>query len=111
MHKIVISDTSILIIFQKIDALYILEKVYGKLITTPEVEKEFGDELPNWITVQQVKDKKYQLFLETQLDIGEASAIALAIELGNSTLLLDDLNARKIAQSLNLKNNWFNWYY
>ena len=62
MPKIVISDTSILILFQKIGELKLLEEVYGELITTPEIAKEYGEELPNWIKVQAVSDKKYQVF-------------------------------------------------
>lgn len=103
MPKIVISDTSTLIIFHKIEHLNLLEKVYGELITTPEIAKEFGEELPKWIKIQFVSDRKYQEFLETQVDVGEASAIALAKELDDTLLLLDDLKARKLAIRLNLK--------
>lgn len=97
MHKIVISDTSSLIIFHKIDRLSLLEQVYGGLITTPEIADEFGEKLPEWVKIQSVSDKKYQKFLETQVDYGEASAIALAAEFDDVTLLLDDLKARKLA--------------
>ncbi|QGY42661.1 DUF3368 domain-containing protein [Maribellus comscasis] len=103
MPKIVISDTSALILFHKIDELNLLEKVYGELITTPEIAEEFGEELPSWIKIQFVKNKKYQKLLETQLDYGEASAIALATELEDVLLLLDDLKARKLAVRLNFK--------
>jgi predicted nucleic acid-binding protein len=103
MTKIVISDTSTLIIFRKINNFDLLAKVYGELITTPEIAKEFGENLPKWIIIQSVKDKKYQEFLETQVDLGEASAIALAKELDDVLLLLDDLKARKLATRLNLK--------
>jgi predicted nucleic acid-binding protein len=103
MHKIVISDTSTLIILHKINELNILKHVYGELITTPEIAKEFGEKLPDWITVQSVTDEKYQRFLETQVDRGEASAIALASEFKDVTLLLDDLKARKLAVKLKLK--------
>ena len=103
MHRIVISDTSTLIILHKINELNILKQVYGELITTPEIAEEFGEKLPDWITVQSVTDKKYQWFLETQVDRGEASAIALAVEFEDVTLLLDDLKARKLALKLNLK--------
>jgi predicted nucleic acid-binding protein len=103
MPKIVISDTSTLIIFRKINNFDLLAKVYGELITTPEIAKEFGENLPKWIIIQSVKDKKYQEFLETQVDLGEASAIALAKELDDVLLLLDDLKARKLATRLNLK--------
>jgi len=103
MHEIVISDTSCLILFQKIGELDLLRKVYDSVLTTPEVAKEFSEELPYWIKIEKVKDKKYQEFLETQVDLGETSAIALAKELDSPLLLLDDLKARKLAAKLNLK--------
>lgn len=103
MPKIVISDTSTLILFQKIDEFNLLKKVYSELITTPEIADEFGEELPEWIKIQTVSDKKYQNFLETQVDCGEASAIALATEYDDVLLLLDDLKARKLAFRLNFK--------
>jgi predicted nucleic acid-binding protein len=97
MPKVVISDTSTLIIFQKIDEFNLLRKVYGELITTPEIAEEFGEKIPDWIKIETVEDKKYQDFLETQVDLGEASAIALATEYEDVLLLLDDLKARKVA--------------
>ncbi len=103
MHSIVISDTSCLIIFNKIGQLDILRKVYDNVITTPEVAQEFSENLPDWIIIKEVKDKKYQEFIETQIDRGEASAIALAKEIENPLLLIDDLKARKLALKLNLK--------
>lgn len=103
MPKTVISDTSTLILFHKIDEFNLLEKVYKKLITTPEIAEEFGEKLPDWIDIQSVSDKKYQDFLETQVDYGEASAIALAAEFDDVLLLLDDLKARKLAARLNFK--------
>ena len=81
----------------------LLQKVYGELTTTPEIADEFGEDLPDWIKIQSVSDKKYQNFLETQLDCGEASAIALASEFDNVLLLLDDLKARKLATLLKFK--------
>lgn len=44
-----------------------------------------------------------QKSLELQLDLGEASAIALAHEIPNSTLILDDLKGRKAAKLLKMK--------
>ena len=103
MPKIVISDTSTLILFHKIEEFSLLQKVYGELITTPEIAEEFGEILPDWIKIQSVSDKKYQDFLETQVDYGEASAIALASEYEDVLLLLDDLKARKLATRLKFK--------
>ena len=38
-----------------------------------------------------------------QIDKGEASAIALAIELSDSVVILDDYKARKFAESLGIQ--------
>lgn len=103
MPKIVISDTSTLILFHKIDEFSLLHKVYGELVTTPEIAEEFGEKLPGWIKIQSVSDKKYQYFLETQVDFGEASAIALVTDYDDVLLLLDDLKARKLATRLKFK--------
>ena len=73
------------------------------MITTPEIAKEFGEELPGWIKIQSVADIKYQDFLYTQVDYGEASALALASEFDDVLLLLDDLKARKLAMRLKFK--------
>lgn len=101
MLRIVISDTSTLILFHNIGELELLQKVYTELVTTPEIALEYGEPLPEWIKLHEVKDKKYQALLEIQVDKGEASAIALASELDNAFLLLDDLKARKLAKQLN----------
>lgn len=103
MPKVVISDTSTLILFDKIDEFNLLKSVYGELFTTPEIAEEFGEKLPDWIKIQPVSDKKYQSFLETQVDYGEASAIALATQFDDVLLLLDDLKARKLAARLKFK--------
>ncbi len=103
MRKIIISDTSTLILFHKIEEMSILHGVYGEIITTPEVAEEFGEELPHWIKVQSVSDKKYQKLLELQVDYGEASALALASEFEDVLLLLDDLKARKLAEKLQFR--------
>ncbi|NOX87073.1 MAG: DUF3368 domain-containing protein [Chlorobi bacterium] len=103
MPRTVISDTSTLILFQKIGNIDLINKVYGEIIITPEVAGEFGETLPEWIKTKPASDKKYQKILETQIDNGEASIIALAKEFDNALLLLDDLKARKLAAKLNIR--------
>ncbi len=103
MPKVVISDTSVLILFHKIDEFEILKDVYRELITTPQIAAEFGDVLPKWIKIQAPTDEKYQNLLATQIDKGEASAIALAVEYKNVLILVDDLKARKLATKLGFK--------
>lgn len=62
MPRIVVSDASTLILFDKIDAFSLLQKVYGELMTTPEVAEEFGENLPNWIKIQSVQIKNIKNF-------------------------------------------------
>ncbi len=102
MPKAIISDTSCLILLDKIGEIEILHKLFGTIITTQEVAKEFGQPLPSWLKIQQPADKNYQSIIETSLDKGEASAIALAIELDDCLLIIDDLKGRKFAQQLGL---------
>jgi predicted nucleic acid-binding protein len=79
-----------------------LQKVFGEVITTEVVAAEFGKVLPDWIKVESALDRKYQALLELEIDQGEASAIALSLEKKNTLLILDDLQARKLAKKLNL---------
>ena len=104
MPKYVIADASVLIILDKINHLILLKGVYKQIFTTPEISDEYGKPLPDWIKIEPTKDKKYQKIIETQVDLGEASAIALALEHDDNTLLiLDDLRARKLAKRLGMK--------
>lgn len=102
MHKIIISDASCFIILVKIGELNILQKLYNQIVTTSEIAMEFGEPLPNWVLIKDVTDKYRQRILEMQIDKGESSAIALALEIENSTLILDDFKARKVATNLGL---------
>jgi predicted nucleic acid-binding protein len=102
MHKTIVSDTSCLILLRNIDELNILEKLYGEVIITSIIEKEYKYSLPSWIKVIDPKNKDYQNELEKTIDKGEASAIALAIELSDCKLIVDDGKARKKAYELGL---------
>ena len=102
MHKTIISDTSCLILLDKIGELEILNKLFGVITTTTEVANEYGQELPSWFEIKQPSDKNYQSIIETTVDKGEASAIALAIEFDDCLLIIDDLKGRKLAHELGL---------
>ncbi len=102
MHRTIISDTSCLILLDKIGELSILNKLFGNIITTSEVAEEFGQTLPAWFEIKEPNDKNYQAIIEASLDKGEASAIALAIELDDCLLIIDDLKGRKFAHQLGL---------
>jgi predicted nucleic acid-binding protein len=102
MHKTIISDTSCFIILSKIGELDLLKKIYGQIVTTSDIVEEFGETLPDWVIIENVSDKSRQRILELQIDRGESSAIALALEIPKSTLILDDFKARKIAEQLGI---------
>ncbi|MDC8002371.1 DUF3368 domain-containing protein [Aequorivita todarodis] len=102
MPKTIISDTSCFIILTNIGELDILRKVYGEVITTPEVASEFGEPLPAWVIIKSATDYYRQAILEVQIDKGESSAIALALEIETSTVILDDLKDRKMAEHLGI---------
>src|SRR5437867_3429993 len=90
MHNTIISDTSCLIVLTNIEELQLLHEVYGQLVTTSEVLKEYGQELPEWFKIIDPIDTKHLQSLELEIDKGEASAIVVALELGNATIILDD---------------------
>jgi predicted nucleic acid-binding protein len=103
MPKTIISDTSCFIILSNIGELNLLQKLYGNVTTTNDIVKEFGEKLPEWVEIKDAKDKQKQQLLELQIDKGESSAIALALELKDCTIILDDNKARRIANILGLK--------
>ena len=102
MLKTIISDTSCLIILTKIGELELLKRLYGQITTTSDIAAEYGEQLPVWVEIMNATDKSKQLLLELQIDKGESSAIALALEIPDSTIILDDHKARKIANQLGL---------
>jgi len=102
MPKTIISDTSCLILLRNIGELSILEKLYGEVIITSFIAEEYKHSLSSWMKVMDPKNIDYQNELEKTIDTGEASAIALAIELSDCKLIVDDGKARKKAFELGL---------
>ncbi|GAB4494125.1 MAG: DUF3368 domain-containing protein [Saprospiraceae bacterium] len=102
MERVVVSDTACLIALNKIGQLGLLRSVYGQVIITPTVASEFHYPLPEWIEIQPPVNISLQTSLEKMIDAGEASAIALAVEIKDCYLILDDLRARKIAAGMGL---------
>lgn len=102
MQATIISDTSCLILLDKIGELHLLKSLFGKIITTEMVANEFGDQLPEWIIIKNPTDLKNIILLEASLDKGEASAIALALEQEDCLLIIDELKGRRLAVQLGL---------
>jgi len=101
-YSIVITDTSCFITLDKIGAFDVLRKTFSHIATTPEIQEEFGSELPEWIEIRPVQDHTLKEVFKETVDAGEASAIALAMETSNAVLIIDDLKGRKLASKMAL---------
>ena len=103
MHELlVIADFSSLIAFVAIGELDLLVKLYHKVINTDVVRQEIHADLPNWIEVSSNYDLTQFQILQLELDPGEASAIALALENPGSKLIIDEFKGRSVAKRLGL---------
>ena len=103
MPGIIVSDTSCLILLEKIGETDLLKSLFGSVTITQIIANEFGKVIPDFIQIENPKNLIYQRILESFLDPGEASAIALAIEKNDCLLILDDYKGRREAQQLKLK--------
>lgn len=99
----VITDTSCFILLDKIEAIDILQELYSRIVTTIQIADEFGKPLPDWIEIKEVHNTNTLNAFVEKVDLGEASAIALALELTSPLLILDDLKGRNLASNLQLK--------
>ncbi len=100
---IVIADASCLIALLNIGRIELLQQIYGQIVTTHTVASEVGQKLPEWISIAEILDEEFHRTIRQLLDPGEASAIALAREVNEPLLVLDDLAARKFAERLGLR--------
>lgn len=106
---IIVSNTSPvsnLILIQRLD---ILQKLFSKIIIPPAVDaeilalKQFGKDLSeyknaDWIEIVEPKNSQKVQALQTNLDTGEAQAIALALEISCKLLLMDERIGTNIAR-------------
>ncbi len=110
---IVVSDTSPLCNLQLVDCLWLLREIYGVVIipdvVSNELKKSSLPEIQNichleWIYISTLKDSSLAQKLQTErgLDLGEAYAISLAIELKADDLLIDERLGRREALQLGL---------
>lgn len=96
-----------------IDRICFLHQIYGTVLIPEAVYRELTD--PNfpvagatevrtldWIQTQTVSDRTIVEALSNELDIGEAEAIALAVEIQADRVLIDERRGRTIASRLNL---------
>lgn len=102
MTRDAVTNSTCLIGLERIGRLDLLPQVFSTVFAPPAVVAEVRSPL-SWLRVQAVQNAVAVTTLKTQMDAGEAEAIALAMELGDVLLILDDKKARRVAQQLNLK--------
>jgi predicted nucleic acid-binding protein len=102
MPEIAISDTSCLIVLSKIGEFDLLRRRYSRVLVPIKVVQEFGGPLPMWIKVQEPSKSSLLKLANFKLDDGEREAIALALDIQEALLILDDERARDIAAKLHL---------
>ena len=84
-----VTNTACLIALEALGRLDLLGQVFHPLVAPPEVVAEFGSE-PTWMVVRHVTDARLLQSLRTQVHLGEAAAIALAMESDADWVILDD---------------------
>lgn len=108
---IVISDTSPITNLLQVNQLHLLEKLFGKVVITMQVYSELSEltcqkaeiDKLNWLSVSEPHNAQLIHDLEKHLDIGEASSIALALEIHADFLLIDERKGREEAEKRGLK--------
>jgi predicted nucleic acid-binding protein len=111
VSRIVVCDTGPLIHLSEANAIHLL-KLAGGILIPPAVATEFARNLPNeklpdWIQVHELtmrsNSQVTRWVKNDDADIGEAAAVALALQQHSDWLLTDDAEARQFAESLGLE--------
>ena len=106
---IIISDTSCISALVRIGRLELLQNVFQQIVIPQKVHDEllklndFGVDTTifaaqSWIQILQPQPTSLLKSLLSELDEGEAYAIALGLELHADIFLTDDMLARKVAE-------------
>jgi predicted nucleic acid-binding protein len=109
---IILNSSPIIHLTAALGGLDLLPELYGGVAVPAEVlmELEFGSDkdeiaadvkaLPNIDIVE--RQASISRLLTTELDLGEAAVIQLALDTPGATVVLDDLKARRVARRLGL---------
>ena len=111
---IIVSDTSPINNLAEINQLHLLHQLYGTVLIPEAVFQELTDpsfpvagatevQTFDWIQTLTVSDRTLVEAMSNELDIGEAEAIALAVEIKADQVLIDERRGRLVATRLNLR--------
>jgi predicted nucleic acid-binding protein len=101
-QQIVIADASCLITLDNIHETDLLPKLYKQIFVTPEVAAEVGESLPEWAYQRSSSNHVLIDQLSAKLEIGEATSIALALDLSDCLLIIDEKKGRRTAKQLGI---------
>lgn len=99
----VVADTSPLVALHQISLMRILPALFGVILIPPAVAQEaISVNLESWIEIRSLQQEIPPAVLHAEVDLGESEAISLALEVHAAQLIVDDLQARRLATSLGL---------
>ena len=99
----VVADTSPLVALHQISLMRILPALFGVILIPPAVAQEaISVNLESWIEIRQLQQEIPAAVIHADVELGESEAISLALEVRASQLIVDDLQARRLATSLGL---------
>lgn len=110
MNEKIVTNTSPLLAFSKMQAFSIIGKLPVEFICPAEVESEilagakqgYDVEIPGWLKIENLNTKLSPIAVAS-LDVGEAAVIQLALELEIETICIDELKGRRAAVAVGLK--------
>jgi uncharacterized protein len=105
---VIVSDTSPISNLAKVGQIHLLQKLYKTVLIPTAVYDELLDkragvtvisavQSANWLRVQPVKNRPLVVALQELINLGEAEAIALAVEVSATRLLIDERLGRQPA--------------
>lgn len=111
MSRVIVCDIGPLIHLSEANTIHLLE-LAGDILIPPTVATEFKRNLPNghlpdWIQIHRLSAQSNSQVIKwvkkDYVDLGEAEAIGLALQLRSNWLLTDDAGARQFPESLGLE--------
>ena len=101
MRERAVTNSTCLIGLDRIGRSDVLQRSFGEVLAPPEVMTEVGLSI-GWIVTRATAQPAVTAALRMQVGLGEAAAIALALELVDVEIVLDDRKARRVARELGL---------
>jgi uncharacterized protein len=108
------SNTSPISNLAKVGQLNLMQQIYGKILIPTAVYEELMDERAGetvitavqsatWLEIKPVQNQELVNELRNRVNVGEAEAIALAVEVEASRLIIDERLGRQAATDLGLR--------